>query len=92
MAKASFLQSFFCRTDPDDEDDEIRELEDLQRKQSTPEELTLLDRGKLFVEELVAKVGFLGILACASVRKSFLLFCKNFFQPLNNFLDTQSSF
>lgn len=62
-----------CRADPDDEDDEIKELEDLQRKQSTHEELSLIDRGKLFVEELVAKVGFLGILACASVSYYVLI-------------------
>lgn len=68
-----FFTIVFYRTDPDDDDDEIRELEDLQRKQSTPGELTLLDRGKLFVEELVAKVGFLGILACASVRNDFFV-------------------
>lgn len=73
----AFLLCFFSSTDPDDDDDELRELEDLQRKQSNPGELTLIDRGKLFVEELVAKVGFLGILACASV--SFFNLSKIFF-------------
>lgn len=64
---------FFTRTDPDDEDDDLREFEELQKKQKSPEDLSFIDKGKLFVEELVAKVGFLGILACASVR-SFLGF------------------
>lgn len=29
---------------------------------------TLMDKGKLFVQKLVDRVGFFGILGCASVR------------------------
>lgn len=62
-----FILSVVGSIDPDDEDDELKEFEELQRKQQNRNELTLIDKGKLFVEELVQKVGFLGILACASV-------------------------
>lgn len=54
------------RLDPD-EDDELREFEELQRKESSKEQLTLMERGKLMVEHIVQKIGFFGILACASV-------------------------
>lgn len=59
------------RIDPE-EDDELKELEELERKKNNPEALTLIERGKILVEEIVQKVGFFGILACASV--SVLLF------------------
>lgn len=51
--------------DPDDE--EMAEFEELQRLKDRPEEMSWLDRAKLSVEKLVEKVGFFGILACASV-------------------------
>lgn len=54
----------FFRIDPD-EDDELKEFEELQHK--SREDLTLIERGKVFVEDIVQRVGFLGILACASV-------------------------
>jgi hypothetical protein len=64
------------RIDPDDEDDDLKEFEELKRKQSNKTELTLIEKGKLFVEELVQRVGFLGILACASVSiERFGRFC-----------------
>lgn len=53
--------------DPDDEDDDLKELEELERKKQNRDQLTLIEKGKLFVEDLVQKIGFLGILACASV-------------------------
>lgn len=55
------------RIDPDDEDDDLKELEELERKKQNRGQLTLIEKGKLFVEEAVQKVGFFGILACASV-------------------------
>lgn len=60
------------RIDPDDEDDELAEFEKLQRKNR--DDLTIIERGKLFIEEIVQKVGFLGILACASVSISFFYY------------------
>lgn len=55
------------RLEPEDEDDDLKEFEELQKKQQNREKLSMLDKGKLFVEELVQRVGFFGILACASV-------------------------
>lgn len=54
------------RLDPDD-DDELREFEELQRKEKNREQLSLIELGKLAVEHIVQRIGFLGILACASV-------------------------
>ena len=62
MARAARLSGH----DPDDED-ELKEFEDLQRKKENPEGLELLDKAKLIVEELVNRIGFLGILVCASI-------------------------
>ncbi|KAJ3629497.1 hypothetical protein MTP99_013889 [Tenebrio molitor] len=55
MARAARLSGI----DPDDEDDDLKEFEELKRKQSNKTELTLIEKGKLFVEELVQRVGFL---------------------------------
>lgn len=52
------------RIDPEDDDD-LKEFEELQNK--NPDDLTIIDRGKIFVEDIVQRVGFFGILACASV-------------------------
>lgn len=62
------------RIDPDDEDDDLKELEELERKKMSRAQLTLVEKVKLFVEELVQKIGFFGILACASVSNIFLLY------------------
>lgn len=64
---------FDYRIDPDDEDDDLKEFEELQKKQQNREKLSIIEKGKLFVEELVQKVGFFGILACASVSYERLL-------------------
>lgn len=64
MAKAARLSGY----DPD-EDEDMKKFEDLQKKRATGESLTILDRGKLFMEQIVERVGFWGILACASVSK-----------------------
>lgn len=60
------------RIDPDDEDEELKEFEELQKKAEENQELTFIQKGKLFVEDLVKKVGFFGILACASVSCIFI--------------------
>lgn len=62
MAKAARLSG----QDHDDED--LKEFEELlQIKKNKPEEQSLYDRAKLGVEKIVERVGFLGILACASI-------------------------
>lgn len=66
MAKASRLSGY----DPDDADD-LKEFEELNKKRDLGVELSLLERAKIFMERAVEKVGFFGILACASVSVSF---------------------
>jgi len=63
MARAHRLSGY--DEDDDDEDDEEKEFLELQKK--NPDELSFLDRAKLKVEKLVKKLGFFGILACASI-------------------------
>merc|ERR1711862_575438 len=59
MARAHRLSGY----DPDDdEEDEFLELQ-----QKDPNTLNTFDRAKLGVEDLVERVGFFGILACASI-------------------------
>lgn len=60
MAKAARLSGY----DPDEDEDEFQELQD---KKANAEDLGWFDRAKIGVEQLVKRVGFLGILACASV-------------------------
>ena len=65
MARAHRLSGH----DPEDEedsDDEEKEFLELQNK--NPDDLSSLDRAKLKIEQIVEKLGFFGILACASVR------------------------
>jgi len=49
----------------DEEEQEIEEL--IQEKQAHPKDLSVLDRGKIAVHDLVQRVGFIGILLCASI-------------------------
>lgn len=70
MARAARLSGY----DPDDEETDLKELEELDRKLRNKEELTLLERAKVTVEKMVEKVGFFGILACASVSTEFGVF------------------
>lgn len=65
MAKASRLSGY----DPDDEDEELKEFEELNKKSELGVDLSLMERAKIFMERAVEKVGFLGILACASVSE-----------------------
>lgn len=62
MARASRLSGY----DPDDADD-LKEFEELNKKRDLGVELSLMERAKIFMEKAVEKVGFFGILACASV-------------------------
>lgn len=63
MARASRLSGI----DPEDEDEDMKEFEELNKKKELGIELSPLERAKIFMERAVEKVGFLGILACASV-------------------------
>jgi hypothetical protein len=63
MAKAARLSGI----DPDEESDNLHEFEELQKKIETGAKLSAFEKGKLVMEKFVEKVGFLGILLCASV-------------------------
>ncbi|XP_050315905.1 vacuole membrane protein 1-like isoform X2 [Anthonomus grandis grandis] len=85
MARAARMSGI----DPDDEDDDLKEFEELQKKQKNREKLSLIEKGKIFVEELVQKVGFLGILACASIPNPLFdlagITCGHFLVPFWTF-------
>lgn len=86
MARASRLSGI----SPDDDDDEdLKEFEELQKKQQNREKLSIIEKGKLFVEELVQKVGFFGILACASIPNPLFdlagITCGHFLVPFWTF-------
>ncbi|XP_064612246.1 vacuole membrane protein 1-like [Liolophura sinensis] len=72
------------------EDEELEELEDLiiERKQH-PEELSLPEKLKLGVHNLVQRVGFFGILACASIPNPLFdlagITCGHFLVPFWTF-------
>ncbi|KAJ8958051.1 hypothetical protein NQ318_002060, partial [Aromia moschata] len=84
MARAARLSGI----DPDDDDD-LMELEELEKKKNNKDELTLIERGKLFIEEIVEKVGFFGILACASIPNPLFdlagITCGHFLVPFWTF-------
>lgn len=61
-----FQASRLSGYDPDDAED-LKEFEELNKKRELGVDLSLLDRAKIFMEKTVEKVGFFGILACASV-------------------------
>ncbi|XP_035702629.1 vacuole membrane protein 1 isoform X2 [Folsomia candida] len=73
----------------DDEDlEKFAEL--LQRKKrGDPKSLSIIERGKLFMEDLVEKVGFWGILACASIPNPLFdlagITCGHFLVPFTTF-------
>lgn len=64
MARAARLSGI----DPSNTDDEFKEIEELKRRQAAGEQIGLMDRVKIVMESVVERVGFFGILACASVR------------------------
>ncbi|XP_076369254.1 vacuole membrane protein 1-like isoform X2 [Tachypleus tridentatus] len=84
MAKAARLSG--VETD----DEELEEFEELlQQKTEHPEEMSTLDKAKLAVEKLVERVGFLGILACASIPNPLFdlagITCGHFLVPFWTF-------
>jgi hypothetical protein len=62
MARAARLSGH----DPDDAED-LQEFEELQKKRELGEKLSSFEKLKLAMERVVERVGFFGILACASV-------------------------
>ncbi|EFX76232.1 hypothetical protein DAPPUDRAFT_199069 [Daphnia pulex] len=72
-----------------DDIEKLIEFEALQLKQQHPEQMTFLDRLKLGVERLVEKVGFFGILACASIPNPLFdlagITCGHFLVPFWTF-------
>lgn len=67
----------------------IPELEKLQRRKEYGEKLNLFERGKLAMEKFVEKVGFLGILLCASIPNPLFdlagITCGHFLVPFWTF-------
>ena len=63
-----FLLARLSGSDPDDE--ELEEVEELERLTSVADQ-DLWTRAKKFVHDLVERVGFFGILVCASVSERF---------------------
>lgn len=72
-----------------DDIEKLIEFETLQLKQQHPEQMTLLDRLKSGVERLVERVGFFGILACASIPNPLFdlagITCGHFLVPFWTF-------
>lgn len=64
MARAARLSGY----DPEDAED-LQEFEELQKKRELGEKLNLFEKLKLGMERIVERVGFFGILACASVSR-----------------------
>jgi len=83
MARGARLSGY----DPDDE--EMAEFEELQRIKSQGEAMSLMDRAKLAVEGVVERVGFFGILACASIPNPLFdlagITCGHFLVPFWTF-------
>lgn len=82
MARAARLSG-----EVDEEEQEVENL--LQERQVHPTELSFLDRGKIFVHNLVQKVGFIGILLCASIPNPLFdlagITCGHFLVPFWTF-------
>lgn len=56
-----------ARLSGSDETEDLQEIEELQKKRETGQKLSWIEQGKLTMERMVEKVGFFGILACASI-------------------------
>jgi len=83
MARAHRLSGY----DSDEEEDEFDELQEIKNQNQA--ELSWFDRAKLGVERLVEKVGFFGILACASIPNPLFdlagITCGHFLVPFWTF-------
>jgi len=83
MARAARLSGF----DPDDE--ELEEFEALLNQRDNPNAQSRLSRAKLAIQRLVERVGFFGILACASIPNPLFdlagITCGHFLVPFWTF-------
>ncbi|XP_076345603.1 vacuole membrane protein 1-like isoform X2 [Tachypleus tridentatus] len=83
MAKAARLSGV------ETNNENLEEFEELQHKMDHPDEMSALDKAKLAVEKLVKKVGFFGILACASIPNPLFdlagITCGHFLVPFWTF-------
>ncbi|XP_055593659.1 vacuole membrane protein 1-like isoform X2 [Uranotaenia lowii] len=84
MARASRLSGT-----ENDELENLQEFEELQKRKAHGEKLSLFERGKLAMEKFVEKVGFLGILLCASIPNPLFdlagITCGHFLVPFWTF-------
>ncbi|XP_049533467.1 vacuole membrane protein 1 isoform X1 [Anopheles darlingi] len=84
MAKAARLSG-----NTKEEHENIQELEKLQKRKKKGEKLTFFDKGKLFMEDIVERVGFFGILLCASIPNPLFdlagITCGHFLVPFWKF-------
>lgn len=82
MARAHRLSGY----DPDEEEDEFDEL---QEKLAHPEQMSWFDKAKLGIERMVERVGFVGILLCASIPNPLFdlagITCGHFLVPFWTF-------
>merc|ERR1739838_1068832 len=82
MARAARLSG----SEPSEEEEEFH---DLQEKLKNPEKMTRFERMKTSVQHLVEKVGFFGILACASIPNPLFdlagITCGHFLVPFWTF-------
>uniref|UniRef100_A0A182KAC4 Vacuole membrane protein 1 n=1 Tax=Anopheles christyi TaxID=43041 RepID=A0A182KAC4_9DIPT len=84
MAKAARLSG-----NDTEELENLQELEKLQKRKEKGEKLGLFDKGKLMMEDIVERVGFFGILLCASIPNPLFdlagITCGHFLVPFWKF-------
>ncbi|KAJ6636314.1 Vacuole membrane protein 1 [Pseudolycoriella hygida] len=84
MARASRLSGI-----DEDEDEDLKAVAELKRKKEAGDNLTIFERLKLGMERIVERVGFLGILACASIPNPLFdlagITCGHFLVPFWTF-------
>ncbi|XP_053663485.1 vacuole membrane protein 1 [Anopheles marshallii] len=84
MAKAARLSG-----NTTEELENLQELEKLQKRKEKGEKLSLFDKGKLMMEDIVERVGFFGILLCASIPNPLFdlagITCGHFLVPFWKF-------
>lgn len=69
--------------------EDLEELKALEKKKRNPKDLDFMDRAKLMVENLIKRVGFFGILVCASIPNPLFdlagIMCGHFLVPFWTF-------
>ncbi|XP_050079021.1 vacuole membrane protein 1 [Anopheles maculipalpis] len=84
MAKAARLSG-----NNTEELENLQELEKLQKRKEKGEKIGLFDKGKLMMEDIVERVGFFGILLCASIPNPLFdlagITCGHFLVPFWKF-------